>query len=194
MSSRVGLIIKRGMNCIYWPLIHNTRKYKLISALHNSVLQTLVSPLRCWTFNSHLNPVDSSIICQLPTLELSTQFPAATTISSHISSQSSTLDCQFCQSYVTTDGQSASLSWNKAPICGLRPALYYCQTVEGLLIWCVLYNERTSRSFTMYNVQYIYILHVILSYSFTNRLHPTLSHNVWVLFYDRRSVGQSFLE
>jgi hypothetical protein len=40
-----------------------------------------------------------------------------------------------CQSYVTTDGQSASLSWNKAPICGLRPDLYYCRTVAGLLMW-----------------------------------------------------------
>jgi hypothetical protein len=27
------------------------------------------------------------------------------------------------QNYVTTDGQSASLSWNKAPIWGLRPDL-----------------------------------------------------------------------
>jgi hypothetical protein len=33
------------------------------------------------------------------------------------------------QSYITTDGQSASLSWNKAPIWGLRPDLYYCQPV-----------------------------------------------------------------
>jgi hypothetical protein len=33
------------------------------------------------------------------------------------------------QSYITTDGQSASLSWNKAPIWGLRPDLCYCQTV-----------------------------------------------------------------
>jgi hypothetical protein len=30
--------------------------------------------------------------------------------------------------------QSASLSWNKASIWGLRPGLYYCQTVAGLLI------------------------------------------------------------
>jgi hypothetical protein len=30
------------------------------------------------------------------------------------------------ESYVTTDCQSASLSWNKAPIWGLRPDLYYC--------------------------------------------------------------------
>jgi hypothetical protein len=39
------------------------------------------------------------------------------------------------ESYVTTDGQPASLSWNKAPIWGLRPDLYYCLTVAGLLIW-----------------------------------------------------------
>jgi hypothetical protein len=39
------------------------------------------------------------------------------------------------ESYVTTDGQSAGLSWNEAPIWGLRPDLYYCQTVAGLLMW-----------------------------------------------------------
>jgi hypothetical protein len=39
------------------------------------------------------------------------------------------------QSYVTTDGQPASLSWNKASFWGLRPDLYYCLTVAGLLIW-----------------------------------------------------------
>jgi hypothetical protein len=38
------------------------------------------------------------------------------------------------ESYITTNGQSASLSWNKAPIWGLRPDFYYCQTVSGLLI------------------------------------------------------------
>jgi hypothetical protein len=34
--------------------------------------------------------------------------------------------------YITTDGQSANLSWNKAPIWGLRPNFYYSQTV----CWC----------------------------------------------------------
>jgi hypothetical protein len=34
--------------------------------------------------------------------------------------------------------QSARLSWNKAPIWGLRPDLYYCQTVVGLLMWGAL--------------------------------------------------------
>jgi hypothetical protein len=51
--------------------------------------------------------------------------------------------------YVTTDGQSASLSWNKTPIWGLRPDLYYCQTVASLLILGALSDERTGLSFTV---------------------------------------------
>jgi hypothetical protein len=70
--------------------------------------------------------------------------------------------------YVTTDGQSASLPWNKAPIWDLRADLYYCQTIAGLLMAGALSDERVCLSFTMYNVQYIYILYVILRYSFTN--------------------------
>jgi hypothetical protein len=44
--------------------------------------------------------------------------------------------------------QPASLSWNKAPIWGLRPDLYYCQTVAGLLMWDDLSDEKTGLSFT----------------------------------------------
>jgi hypothetical protein len=36
--------------------------------------------------------------------------------------------------YVTTDGQPASLSWNKAPIWGLRPDLYYMCDSYGLVL------------------------------------------------------------
>jgi hypothetical protein len=50
---------------------------------------------------------------------------------------------------VTTDGQSASLSWNKAHIWGLRPDFYYCQTFAGLLMWEALSDERTGLSFTI---------------------------------------------
>jgi hypothetical protein len=32
------------------------------------------------------------------------------------------------ESYITTDGQSASLSWNKSRVWYLRPDFYYCQT------------------------------------------------------------------
>jgi hypothetical protein len=38
------------------------------------------------------------------------------------------------ESYVTTDGQPASLSWNKAPIRGLRPDLYYMSDSYGLVL------------------------------------------------------------
>jgi hypothetical protein len=44
--------------------------------------------------------------------------------------------------------QSASLFSNEAPICGLRPDIYYCQTVAGLLTWGALSDERTGLSFT----------------------------------------------
>jgi hypothetical protein len=75
-------------------------------------------------------------------------------------------------SYITTDGQSASLSWCQTPIWGLRPEFYYCQTIAGLLMWGALSDEKTGLSLTMYNVQYVYILHVILRYSFTNLIWP----------------------
>jgi hypothetical protein len=48
--------------------------------------------------------------------------------------------------YITTNGQSASLSWN---IWGLRPDFYYCLTVAGLLIWGALSDGRTGLSFTV---------------------------------------------
>jgi hypothetical protein len=38
------------------------------------------------------------------------------------------------ESYTTSDSQLASLSWNKAPIWGLQPDLYCCQTVR--VCWC----------------------------------------------------------
>jgi hypothetical protein len=45
------------------------------------------------------------------------------------------------QSYIATDGQSASLSWYEAPIWGLRPDIYFCQTTADLLIWGSLSDE-----------------------------------------------------
>jgi hypothetical protein len=54
------------------------------------------------------------------------------------------------QIHVTTDDQSASLSWNKAPIWGVRPDFHYCQTIAGLLIWGALSDERSGLSLTNY--------------------------------------------
>jgi hypothetical protein len=53
------------------------------------------------------------------------------------------------ESYVTTDGQSTSPSWNKAPIWGLRPDFYYCQTVADCVMWGGLSDEKTGLSFTI---------------------------------------------
>jgi hypothetical protein len=66
------------------------------------------------------------------------------------------------QSYVTTDGQSASSSWNKPPIWGLRPDFHYCQTIAGFLIRGALSDERTR--FAFYNVQYTIYLHFTCYY------------------------------
>jgi hypothetical protein len=52
--------------------------------------------------------------------------------------------------YISTDGESASLSWNKAPIWVLRPDFYYCQTAAGLLMWGALSDERRGPSFTIF--------------------------------------------
>jgi hypothetical protein len=51
------------------------------------------------------------------------------------------------ESYITTDGQSVSPSWDEAPIRGLRPDFYYRQTVAGLLIWSALSDGKTGMSF-----------------------------------------------
>jgi hypothetical protein len=59
----------------------------------------------------------------------------------HLKSQS--------HSYITTDGQPASLSRNKAPIWGLRPDLDYCLTVTGLLVWGAFSDERTGLPFAI---------------------------------------------
>jgi hypothetical protein len=53
------------------------------------------------------------------------------------------------ESYITTDSQLASLSWNKAPIWGLRPDFYFCLTVAGLLMFGAVSDERTGLSFTI---------------------------------------------
>jgi hypothetical protein len=47
----------------------------------------------------------------------------------------------------TTDGQSASLSWNKAPIWGLRPEFYYCQRFTDFFMRAALSGERTDLAF-----------------------------------------------
>jgi hypothetical protein len=56
------------------------------------------------------------------------------------------------QSYVTTNGQLASLSWYKAHMWGLRPDLYFCRTAAVFLIWSILSDERMGLSFVRVTV------------------------------------------
>jgi hypothetical protein len=67
------------------------------------------------------------------------------------------------QGYVTTDGQSTSLSSCKASIWDLRPD--FLLIVAGLLMSGALSDVRTGLSFTTYNEPYIYVLHVIMTNS-----------------------------
>jgi hypothetical protein len=53
------------------------------------------------------------------------------------------------ESYVTTDGLSASLSWNEAPTWDLLTHFYCYQTVASLLMWGALSDEKTGVSFSV---------------------------------------------
>jgi hypothetical protein len=112
----------------------------LISTLHNSLANTLslFQPFPDNGFNSRdssSSALKSSLNCgSLPTL-----FQLFLRI----------FPCSQSQSYVTADGQSASLSWCQAPIWGLRPDLHYCQTVAGFIMWIAVSNEKTGLRFTV---------------------------------------------
>jgi hypothetical protein len=54
------------------------------------------------------------------------------------------------RSHVATEGHSASISWNKVSIWGLRPDFYYCQKVACLLLWSALsFTRGPGLSFTI---------------------------------------------
>jgi hypothetical protein len=61
-----------------------------------------------------------------------------------------------------TDGHSASLSWNRASVLGLRPDFCYSMTGIRLLMWGAFYDKRTGLSFTMYNIFTFYMLSCVI--------------------------------
>jgi hypothetical protein len=98
-----------------------------------------------------------------------------------------------CQSYVTTDSQSVSVSWCQAPTWGLRLDFYYCQTVAGLLT-----RERVCRLQLLLAIGSAVILrsvsrrtrdHILLSQI---RDSPNLEGQVPVFIYPRNRVAQLY--
>jgi hypothetical protein len=75
-----------------------------------------------------------------------------------------------CEPYVRTDGQSATLSWNKAPIWGLRPESYNCQTVSGLLMYGALPDGRTGLLLRLLLVSSAQSFSACLPNGFTNQV------------------------
>jgi hypothetical protein len=102
----------------------------------------LVSDLRVGHFFSFRCPL-------VDTPQLNTQLLNSLTIDLNDDSLTNDFEWTESESYITTDGQSASPSWNKAPVWGLRPDFSYCQTVAGVLMWGSLSGERTGPSFTI---------------------------------------------
>jgi hypothetical protein len=137
LLSRI-LVTRHGVwvdNWIYWNL--TTRNYKYSwryryftpSPIYYRTQLSLLSPL---CLHQSLSASGSQ---QCLVLFTSLRLATAARNSSQI------------QSYVMTDGQSASLTWCQAPIWNPTPDFCYCQTDEGL-IWGALSNERTGLSFT----------------------------------------------
>jgi hypothetical protein len=97
------------------------------------------------SFNSLISFLPLFCNCQLISIPmLPRSYPDSLTSRNSTNSSKSESESK---SYVTTDGQSASLSPNKGPICSLRPDFYYCQTVAGLLMLGALSDDRTGLSF-----------------------------------------------
>jgi hypothetical protein len=71
---------------------------------------------------------------------------AHTHIHTHHSTSSAILNNEV-KVTVNIDGQSVSLLWCQALICGPRPNILYCQAVAGVLMWDTFSDERTCLSF-----------------------------------------------
>jgi hypothetical protein len=95
-----------------------------------------------WDWRPYLNVSDSRLPISSP--------PTTRRVTVEVFDWVFTRDsCFRVESHVTTDGQSATLSWNTAPIWGLGPDSYYYQTVARLSMWGALSDEGTDLSFTV---------------------------------------------
>jgi hypothetical protein len=111
-------------------------------------LQSIIAAQNQWLFKSRCIHYCSVFCSTVTTHERRIHAHKLNCLERRLSDES-LLNESESDSHVTTDGQPASLSWNKVPFWGLRPDLYYRLTVAGLLIWGALSDERTGLSFTI---------------------------------------------
>jgi hypothetical protein len=104
----------------------------------------------------HWVPFSSPPTTRRATVEV---FDSASTRSYHAEHTGSRLvkKSKFCHDRPSV-GQSVLMS---STHLGLNTRFFFCLTVAGLLMWGALSDERMCLSFIMYNVQNIYILHVV---------------------------------
>jgi hypothetical protein len=91
------------------------------------------------------------------------------------------------ESYVTTDGQSTSLSWYKAPIRGLRPDFFSVRNTEYIWQLCSLF--RGTPSLTRGRVCLLYMPLALASADFLGRSPLGLA----TVFYCLRSETSLFV-
>jgi hypothetical protein len=167
----------------HYRYFHNLQ----FTATHTIVLSLLHSPLSVswqriltqelqqshWITHSKYHSTTAHVKSSLhsSTAELMTpSVQLSSNCSLQLQLRNSTANCQSqSQSYVTTDDQSASLSWNKAPIWGLRPDVITVWQLRAC--WCgalsltrgrvCRLSESQSAVISLLSVCTIYILHVI---------------------------------
>jgi hypothetical protein len=113
--------------------IVTTSNYNAIANLHILHITT-----------AHAKPSQRAFSSRFPVADLNNSSASVLTSLLYGEYPITELNSSQSQNYVTTDGQSASLSWNKAPIWGLRPDCYYCLTAAGLLMSDTVSDERSG--------------------------------------------------
>jgi hypothetical protein len=106
---------------------YTTGNYSATANLHNS--QITIAPAKSFATHS---------VFSRPFLVTASNngYSSASVLKSSLNGGSLPIELFSCLSLMLLPTiQSASLSWNKAPVWGLRPDFYYRQTVSCLLIW-----------------------------------------------------------
>jgi hypothetical protein len=130
-----------------WTSIACCRDSFTFSLLFFTFYNSLEHTVKCSQY------VTRRILVTAPTIAV--PLPPAQVLSSQTPLQNWLCSESESESYVTTDGQSASLSWYKAPIRGLRPDFASVRNME--YVWQLRSWFRGSPSLTRGRVCLLYV-------------------------------------